>query len=259
MGRSSRIQLISKQIMGFAMPVTEGTLEEYMAKIPDELIMEPNMPVGVAIQEARNISNFAREDKTALTTLGGLNWGTVEETPKRCNLLRDKEINLWSIRFSTGPAAKRLEQCKKTAEAAIDEIGRVLKHSYDNDPKIIELLEKISEAETPADYNTKLGSFLALAERENERLRALNMDQTHIDNLAQCVKDFGHLHYYYMDELSENRQAMKNRNRACLFLQVAVERIRRCAEHALFDNPERLRGYRSEYFRKSRRRKPKKD
>lgn len=69
MGASdAKIQEISKQIMGFAMPVTEGTLEEYMAKIPDELIMEPNMPVGVAIQEARNISNFAREDKTALTT-----------------------------------------------------------------------------------------------------------------------------------------------------------------------------------------------
>lgn len=255
MGRTSRIQLIAKQIMKFAMPVTEGTLEQRMTEIPADLIMEPNMPVGVAIQEAYNISNFAREDKTALTTLGGLNWGTVEEVPKRCELLRDREIHLWSVRFGKGPATKKLEQCRKTADTAMDEIRRFLLHSYEDDPKIVDLLNKISEDDTPAEYNTKLGSFLVLAERETDRLRALNMDQTHIDNLAQCVKDFGPFHYYYTDELVENKEAMRTRNRAYLFLQVAVERIRKCADHALFDNPERLPGYRSEYFRKSRRKR----
>jgi hypothetical protein len=45
--------------------------------------------------------------------------------------------------------------------------------------------------------------------------------------------------------------SIRKRNRAYVFCAAGLEALRRCAYYALWDNKERLKGYSSEYFRKS--------
>jgi hypothetical protein len=55
---------------------------------------------------------------------------------------------------------------------------------------------------------------------------------------------------FYQNFVIES-DTIKNRDRAYTFLAVAVETVRRSAHYALWNDKKRLRGYASEYFRKS--------
>jgi hypothetical protein len=72
------------------------------------------------------------------------------------------------------------------------------------------------------------------------------------NDLAQCLEKIPVL---YAQSIALGKDSHGRRDRAYAFCAAALEALRRCAQYALWDNKERLKGYTSEYFRKSARKK----
>jgi hypothetical protein len=97
--------------------------------------------------------------------------------------------------------------------------------------------------------------LLVLAEvatAKKDRLFAVGVSPTRIEELektAQLLRDAA-----ARAQVAENAaDGRLPRDRAYTFLSAAVDEVRMCADYAFRSEPDRRRGYHSEYFRKSNR------
>jgi hypothetical protein len=83
-------------------------------------------------------------------------------------------------------------------------------------------------------------------------LAAINSRPGLADELLQCTKQLA----LFKPQYDFNKgMSLSRRQRAYILCAAGLEALRRCARYALWDNKARLKGYTSEYFRKSARKK----
>jgi hypothetical protein len=95
--------------------------------------------------------------------------------------------------------------------------------------------------------------MVVLAEKNRKELTAIGLDWKHVDTLKEHQRNYSELLARCDNEALQTKLVLNDRNRAYTFLVAAIDSLRRTAQYALWDNPKRLRGYASEYFRKSSR------
>ncbi|MFP4014287.1 MAG: hypothetical protein ACLFVQ_09400 [Chitinispirillaceae bacterium] len=235
-------------------------LEEFIAPIgPDiasraksideKYVIEPNMPVGVYLQEAYNIHFYAQKDREILTRKG-LDWGTVEELPMRIDYLRQCEAEWWDARFGYTENEEEFFRVKKMSERVRDELRRVFKHLATFDSGLKQSISKKYEGHEYSVLNADLCLLQALCNIWKDKLVEIDTDPQLIEDLNYCQERFPVLDAAYLIE--KGGVAQQNaRNEAYTVLLVAVEEVRRCARLAFWNDKRHLKGYLSEYFRKT--------
>jgi hypothetical protein len=98
-------------------------------------IVEPNMPVGVYVQEAFNIHSFAQDDREILVQRG-LNWGVIDELPRRVDYLRKQESFWWKVRFGPTPSQREYQRVKTLSDQVSSELLRDFEHLATTDDNI---------------------------------------------------------------------------------------------------------------------------
>jgi hypothetical protein len=78
---------ILQKLAKYAVPSVEETIEFSVKSIPHDIILKPNIAIGIYLQEAYNLYFYAQADKENLCSKG-LDWQLVEELPKRIEFLR---------------------------------------------------------------------------------------------------------------------------------------------------------------------------
>jgi hypothetical protein len=232
-------------------PTTSGTLESRVDAIAEADLLEPNMPIGVFVQEAYNIAVFAQDDE-ALFKAKGFDWRIAEELPRRIELLRKREAEWWKERFGKDPSKKELDTWVSLFEKAKKEIMRDLEFAFPDDTDVRRLLKKIRKGSGYIDDIDDLSLLHAMAVDRSAGLAAIGSRPELKDDLGRCLKKIPLL---FAENIARGGNSSGGRDRAYVFCAAALEALRRCARYALWDDKERLKGYASEYFRKSARKK----
>lgn len=251
--KEQKMEKLAK-LSDFIPPDSSIPLKERIMKIPEKLVLEPNIPVGVFIQETYNIYTFARHDKKLLCAKG-LNWTIVENIPDRITLLRDTEAEWWNVRYGTSPLQEEYNTWIQLAQKTKDELMEALKYAFRENKSQLTVLENIDKVQGDEDLDLTfdLQALARMADRYKNNLISVGTDQQLFKDLKACKEKIPDLVSRIGFEIVTNKMKLSERNRAYTFLLVALDEIRKCAHYALRHNRKRLKGYASEYFRKSSR------
>jgi hypothetical protein len=249
MPRKSKLQQHVMKLQSFVTPV-DSEMSSYVEKIPHDLIIEPNMPVGVYMQEAYNVYFYAQDDRDILVRKG-LDWEVVNELPRRIENLRQCEAIWWKARFGPTQSEREYERVEALSQKVREELMIDLSHLATFNKDIKQAVKNIEADSGAVDHLFDLNAIWILCEREQEKLQSIGSDPKLLEDIIFCAKTLPELSVQLKFEQSSALYNQTIRNQAYTFLLVAVEEIRRCAYHAFWNNKKHLKGYLSEYFRRT--------
>lgn len=215
-------------------------------EIPQKLVIEPNMPVGVFLLEAFNIHFFAQNDREKLLEKG-LNWELMEELPRRMEYLRQCDAVWWRARFGDTENEHELRRVKEMADSLQEELMQALDRLAHGDESIRKVVQYVKNE---SDYNNRLWVIAEVCVREWETLKDIGCKPSWLEDIKYCKEKYMYLVKLIELEKIEAAGTQRARNKAYTFLLVALEEIRRCAEHAFHHDKKHLKGYQSDYFRR---------
>lgn len=233
----------------------EVPIKDRIDSIPCEKILEPNISIAVYLQEAYNIYLYAQADKKMLCSRG-LDWAVVEELPRRIDYLREAEGRCYVVRYSETPSEKACRELFAKTDEARRQLLVDLEYAAGIDGEQA-LVRNIKHGNSKADYIQDLSDMRVAAEARRDRLDEIGADPKLVEIIGNAVKPLSVLVAQCEVERSSAKRVTRDRDKAYTFLVVAVEAIRRAAHLAFWNDRKRLRGYASEYFRKSTRKRRK--
>jgi hypothetical protein len=210
---------------------------------------ESSMPIGVFVQEAYNTALFAADDRLLFESKG-FDWRIVDELFQRIELLRKYEALWWQERFGEPAWKREYEECRVRAAKARVEIAKDLKFAFPRDENVARVLKKIKQGSGEIDDIEDTSILHAMAVDYAQGLAAINSRPGLVAELLQCAQQLA----LFKPQHDFNKGlSLAQRQRAYILCAAGLEALRRCARYALWDNKARLKGYASEYFRKSAR------
>lgn len=244
------VEKLPPELAPFAESVGNSSMDEVVARIPEKSLNRVRIPVGVSIQEAYNIVAFAEDDREDLVARG-LDWEVVKEIPHRCEYLRRLESRYWKVRFGLQPVNERFKQCEKDAKRICKELVQDMKFAFDGDKRLTRTLSELREGKGVQEFTFYMDAICALAQREASKLSDVGSEHGLEERLAQCAQEYPRLHFQAAEEASANERVRGMRNRARVFLYVAIREIQWRANNAFRHDYEHLKGYTSDYQRRS--------
>lgn len=216
--------------------------------IPSAEVLTPNMPIDVFVQEAENLYHWCIDDQPALTRVG-LDWNLVISLPVRAGACREAQ-SLWNKERNTRQEAE--QAWKEQAPAAFDLRDQLLhdfRFAFRKSEGLLKRVDEIAQGNTNSDMVQDLNDLAALGKANAALLAPINFDATKLDLAADLSDRMGDLLGATNGERKEVSESMVIRDKAYTYLKQAVDEIRECGKFAFWRNPDRLKGYNSDYWK----------
>lgn len=227
--------------------------------IKDEDVKAPsNIPVDVYLQEAENLYHWAQEDKEKLAERG-LDWNLVQDVPARADVLRDTESKWVTTRFTQEEAEKKWALLAPDAYDFRDDLLQTFRFAYRNAPDILGRVSAISEGYGHADMIQDLSDLSALGKSRPAELSAIKFDLSILDKTSKTADELADLLGMTTAERADAGEAIKLRNKAFTHLKEAVDEIYAYGQFVFRHDERRLKGYSSDYLRRKRNKRGKKE
>jgi hypothetical protein len=253
MAINTKTVTILQKLAKYAVPSEEESIECRVKSIPHDIILKPNIAIGIYLQEAYNLYYYAQADKENLCSKG-LDWRLMDELPQRIEFLRLCEARWYSIRYSETPSAKEFQRLHSIIDKARKELLVTMLYAFTIDSQV-NIIKRIEQGKEPSEYMQSLCDIVKIADSHMTELQAVGCDLSHVEVLREHQLRYMDLFAMCTLDEEDKAEALHERDRAYTFLVVAIEAIRRTAHLAFWNDKKRLRGYASEYFRKSTRKK----
>ena len=104
-----------------------------------------------------------------------------------------------------------------------------------------------------------LNDLSVLGKANPDLLTEVNFDLTLLDTAADLSDRMGDLLGATNGERKKDSEAMIIRDQAYTYLKQAVDEIRECGKFVFWRNPDRLKGYISDYWKQQKKSTPEKD
>ena len=211
-------------------------------------ILTPNIPIDVFVQEAENLYHWSMSDQQALTK-GGLDWNFVLSLPARAGACREAQ-SLWIMERNTRQNAE--QTWKDQAPGAFemrDHLVHAFRYAFRNDPVLLGRVDEIALGDTNADMVQDLNDLSVLGKANLPLVTAVGITVEELDGAADTADLMGDVLGATNGERDATSEAMIIRDKAYTYLKQAVTEIRECGKYVFWRNPERLKGYNSDYWK----------
>ena len=211
-------------------------------------VLTPNIPIDVFVQEAENLYHWCLDDQQALTKVG-LDWNLATTLPSRAGACREAQ-SLWNKERNTREEAE--QAWKEQAPAAFDLRDQLLhdfRFAFRKSEGLLKRVDEIAQGDTNSDMVQDLNDLATLGKANTGLLTPISFDLTRLDLAADLSDRMGDLLGATNGERKEVSETMVMRNAAYTYLKQAVDEIRECGKFAFWRNPERFKGYVSNYHK----------
>ncbi len=235
-----------------------SNLEDFKEKldaiqaIPDDEVRAPGIPVDVFLQEAENLYHWCQEDWAELAAKA-LDWNLVEDIPVRSGALREAQSRWITTRFSHEEAERLWRERSPLAYDLRDEHLHTFRFAYRKRPDVLGRVNEIARGSGHADMIQDLNDLSVLGKAHAEELEAIKFKMAILDEAAGMADELSDLLGAATTERADSSAAKKLRDQAFTYLKGAVDEVRVFGQYVFWRDDERSRGYRSEYFRRNRR------
>lgn len=222
--------------------------KEKLLAIPKKEVREPDMPVSESIKEAKALALWATDDKDRLL-YRGLDITLIVALNPRSGALSYQQGNWIS---DTKTRQRALEEWTKQNPLGYDQraiLFHFLRFAYRDDRKLMRRIDEIAEGGGHDDMIQDLMSLSLLGQKNIGLLEKINFDLTKLDEAATLSKTLSDLLALNNDGQEKASPEKNLRDRAFTHLKKAVDEIRLYGKAEFWREPERLKGYSSDYYR----------
>lgn len=215
---------------------------------PEDMVT-PTVPVDVYVQEAENLFHWCADDQVALVSTG-LDWDLVTSLPVRAGACREAQ-SIWIKERNMRQEAEQL--WKQEAPAAFDmrdQLVHSFRFAFRKDDGLLARVDEIAQGDTNSDMVQDLNDLSVLGKAHLDLLAAIQFSPTMLDDAAAMADRMANLLGATNGERKEVSEAMIIRDKAYTYLKQAVDEIRESGKFIFWRNPDRLKGYVSDYYRK---------
>lgn len=221
-----------------------------IAAIPDDETKSPNMKVGVYLQEVEHLYWWAQDDKTALTGVG-LDWNVVLELRVRAEVLREAEARWYQTRHSRAEVVKHWQAEQRRAKQLRANLLRTLRYVFHEHRDALAFLAAVAKGNSNADLIQDLNHLAVFGRENSESLKRKNIDIAPFHTAADASDGLGSLQASASVAQEGKSHARRIRDKAYTYLKEVVDKVRRAGRYVFDDNPDRYKGYISQYHRKA--------
>jgi hypothetical protein len=234
-----------------------GNIDDYNAKldviqsIPDEEVQTPTIPVDVYLQESENLHHRSIADAVKLAT-AGITQEMLDDIPVRAGALRESESLWFRDRYTQQQAQKEWLVRSPDAYDMRNQLLHTFRFAFRKDPVLLSRVSDIADGSGHADMIQDLNDLAVLGKANAELLTAIEFDLSLLDTAADEMADL--LATANGDKVEKN--ASKTiRDKAYTHLKELVDEVRAAGKYLFWRNPNRLKGYTSEFWKRKNSRK----
>lgn len=228
------------------------TLLPKLNLIPLDELLRPTIPVYILVQEMDNLFEWAQQDRNALTGVG-LNWDTVEDLPISASALRKAQSSWKEQRFQQKDAERNWASISEVGYEERDDILDYARYAYRNHPELLRQITDIAKGGSNANMIQDLSDLAILGQRHLDPLLAVNFDPARLDRAMQLSNTLGESYARAITDRAGNKEARVLRDRAYTFATQLMSEVSAAGQFAFRKQPDRQRGYFSDYRRQQRR------
>lgn len=219
--------------------------------IQPEQVVTPTMPVDVYVQEVENLYHWCLDDQAALRA-AGLDWNLAAALPVRAGACREAQ-SLW---IKERNVRKKAEQDWKDLSPAAfdlrDQLVHTFRYAFRKDPGLLDRVNEIAGGDTNSDMVQDLNDLSVLGKAHLDLLAPITGIAEQLDKAAVTSDAMGDLLGATNGEREQDSETMVIRDKAFTFLKQAVDEVRECGKFVFWRNPDRQKGYASDYWQRKR-------
>uniref|UniRef100_UPI003216DCAB hypothetical protein n=1 Tax=uncultured Draconibacterium sp. TaxID=1573823 RepID=UPI003216DCAB len=229
--------------------------DDYNAKlaeiqaIPNEEVKEPGMPVDIALQEAENLHHWSLDDAEDLAVVG-ITETMIADLPVRAGACREGQ-SIWNKDYRSQQEAQRLwsEQAPLAYDFR-DDLLASMRFAYRKNDALLSRVRAITDGSGHADMIQDLNDIAVLGRENPEPLTEISFDLSQLDLAATRADELADLLAEANGDKADPNESKIIRDKAYLYMKELVDEIREAGKYVFRKNPNRLKGYSSEYWRK---------
>jgi len=216
--------------------------------ISPETVVTPTVPVDVFVQEAENLAHWCSGDQTALVN-ASLDWGLVTSLPVRAGACREAQ-SIWIKERNMSEEAEQLWKVEAPAAFGMrDQLVHTFRYAFRKDAGLLARIDEIALGDSNADMVQDLNDLSVLGKAHLDLLVPINFSPDALDEAAATADRMADLLGATNGERKEVSESMIIRDKAYTYLKQAVDEIRECGKFVFWRNPDRLKGYVSDYWK----------
>lgn len=213
------------------------------------------MPVDVFVQEAENLYHWSKDDQKALSG-AGLDANLINLLSLRAGACREAQ-SLW---IKERNMRKEAEQAwKEKAPAAYDLRNQLIhgfRYAFRKHAGLLARVDEIAQGDSNSDMVQDLNDLAVLGKANLGLVNAVGISLEMLNNAANVADNMGDILGATNGERETDSEAMIIRDKAFTLLKQAVDEIRECGKYVFWRNPDRLKGYTSDYWQRKNASKP---
>lgn len=223
--------------------------------ISPESVLTPNMPVDVYVQEAENLYHWSFDDQAALSN-AGLSLNSINNLAVRAGACREAQ-SLWVKERKMNQEAEKLWKAEAPAAFGMrDHLIHAFRYAFRKDAALLTRVDEIAQGDSNSDMVQDLNDLSVLGKDHLDLLALINFAPIELDDAATTADHMGDLLGATNGERKEESESMIIRDKAFTYLKQAVDEIRDCGKFVFWRNPDRLKGYASDYWQRKNTSKP---
>ncbi|WP_319482928.1 hypothetical protein [uncultured Draconibacterium sp.] len=238
--------------------------DDYNAKlaeieaIPNEEVKDPNMPVDIALQEAENLYHWSSDDVEALKVVGTTK-AMLNDLPVRAGACREAQ-SIWNKDFRSQQEAQEewAEKSPLAYEFKTDLLAS-MRFAYRKNDALLSRVSAITDGSGHADMIQDLNDIAVLGRENPDPLTAISFDLEQLDEAATLADTLADLLAEANGDKADPNESKIIRDKAYLHMKELVDEIREAGKYVFRKDPNRLKGYSSDYWRKIHRKQKNND
>lgn len=208
-------------------------------------VKSPTIPVKIAIQEAKDLAIWSKDDKPELMRIK-IREEVIDSLLLRAELLQWAEANWLNQRFNRKEVHRQWLDESEEGYDLKNKILHAFNFAYRNNPDVLRKIKVIKNGNGHADLFLDLSELAVVGRTSTEELIRIDFDMALIGKAEEKAKSLGTL--LAMSRAEETNHGSKDlRDRAFTYLKSAVDEVRAGGQYIFWQNEDRLRGYKSKY------------
>jgi hypothetical protein len=215
--------------------------------IPEEKIVEPNLPVDIYLQESENLKQWSVQDAAVLATIG-ITRAKIDELSVRAGACREAQSVWYKDQHSQQEAQRKWGIQSPLAFNLRDELVHTFRYAYRADVSLSARVAGIAEGNTNADMIQDLNDLAVLGRNNTAPLAAIGFNLALLDQAANTADTMANLLALANGDKAFQNESKQMRDRAYTYLKELVDEIREAGKYLFWRTPKRFQGYVSKYW-----------
>ena len=208
----------------------------------------PTVPVNVVVQEADDLYLWCQDDQEQLVQ-AGIDWDQVLLIPVCAKICREFQSQ-WLKNYKSADKDK-LEWETKSPEALKlrSELLHDFEFAFRKNEQLLAQIKEIAQKQSRASLVQSLNDLAQLGWKHIALLDVIHFDPLKLETAARLAPEMADLiaRINRNKKLSDDSKTMRDQSYA--FLKQLVDEVRVCGKYKFRENPERLAGYLSDYWK----------